>query len=97
MEAQQVERPIKRPEIAAYLQQHFPHLFTIPVPLKIGIGNDLLRWEGRQYTQKTLSTFLHHWTREPAYCSAVEQGKHRYDLDGNICPMVTNASRRGHP
>ena len=90
-----VQQPIKRAEIAAYLQQHFPHLFTIPVPLKIGIGRDLLRSPVRAYTQKTLSAFLHHWTRSPAYCDAVERGKHRYDLEGNICPMVTNQSRRG--
>lgn len=89
-----VEQPIKKAQIAAYLQQHFPHLFTIPVPLKVGIGKDLLRHPTRAYTQKTLCSFLHHWTNAEAYCEAVERGKHRYDLDGRICPMVTNNSRR---
>lgn len=88
-------RPIKRPDIQAHLQELYPHLFTIPVPLKVGIGKDLLARHDRLYSQKTLSVFMHHWTHQDAYCDAVERGKHRYDLAGNICPMETNQSRRG--
>lgn len=91
----EADRPIKKPDIQAHLQELYPHLFTIPVPLKVGIGRDLLRRPGRLYSQRTIQSFLHHWTKQESYCEAVESGKHRYDLDGRICPMVTNSSRRG--
>lgn len=87
-------RPIKRPDVQAHLQELYPHLFTIPVPLKVGIGRDLLRRPDRLYSQRTLCSFLNKWTKAPEYCAAVEAGKHRYDLGGNLCPMVTNHSRR---
>lgn len=90
----QVERPVKRAHIAAHLAQKYPHLFSFPVPLKVGIGRDLLRAPDRQYSDRTLSSFLHKWCSSDAYCDAVEKASARYDLEGRMHPVVTNHSRR---
>jgi sRNA-binding protein len=87
--------PVKKAQIAAYLADRYPHLFMIPVPLKVGIYRDLMAAQGRPYGGRTLQSFLHKWTRQPAYCDAVERGRARYGLDGSMHPMVYTTSRRG--
>jgi sRNA-binding protein len=86
-------RPIKKAQIGAYLADQYPHLFIIPVPLKVGIYRDLMAVPDRQYGGRTLQTFLFTWTRQPAYCAAVERGRARYGLDGSMHPMVYTTSR----
>ena len=51
-------RPIKKAQIGAYLADQYPHLFIIPVPLKVGIYRDLMAVPDRQYGGRTLQTFL---------------------------------------
>jgi sRNA-binding protein len=88
-------RPIKKAQIGAYLADQYPHLFILPVPLKVGIYRDLMAVPERPYGGRTLQSFLHKWTRSDAYCAAVERGRCRYGLDGSMHPMVYSTSRRG--
>lgn len=89
-----VNRPIKKAQIGAHLAELYPHLFTFPVPLKVGIFNDLRAVPDRQYGNYAIQHFLKRWCTSDAYCQAIEQGKSRYGLDGSMYPMVTTQSRR---
>lgn len=87
------DRPIKKAHIAAHLAEKYPHLFVIPVPLKVGITRDLLADPDRLFSSKTLSHFLYNWCRQPRYCAAVDVAKSRYGLQGEMCDVVTNNAR----
>lgn len=85
--------PIGKDEIAAHLADKYPHLFIIPVPLKVGIRADLLSSPDRKFSSRALCSFLHKWVASPAYCYALSRAKCRYDLDGAMAPLVTNDTR----
>ncbi len=82
--------PIKKAAIAAHLRDLFPHLFSFPVPLKVGIHRDLMSLPGRQFGASALRSFLCKWTSSPDYCHAVAVAKSRYALDGSMAPLVKN-------
>ncbi len=90
---QQFAYPIRKAEIAGHLAEKYPHLFLIPVPLKIGIRADLLAAPDRAFSGATLASFLHKWVGSPAYCERLRVAKFRYDLAGNMVDVVTNCTR----
>lgn len=85
--------PVGKDEIAAHLADKYPHIFLIAVPLKVGIRADLMAASDRQFSSNALASFLHKWVASPAYCERLRASKFRYDLDGNICDIVTNHTR----
>ena len=90
---QQFAYPIRKDAIAGHLADKYPHLFLIPVPLKVGIRADLLAAPDRAFSSASLASFLHKWVSSPEYAAALGRAKCRYDLSGNNAPLVTNSAR----
>jgi sRNA-binding protein len=67
--------------VRVLLAEHWPHLFTEPVPLAIGIDKDIEKAIGDLVTRRRLENFMFGWTRRPAYRRAVKRGDARQGLD----------------
>ena len=66
----------------AELRQRWPHLFTDPVPLAVGVGPQIrAALPEMPYAQFRL--VLRHWTQGTAYLLAVATGMERRNLDGS--------------
>lgn len=93
------EFPEKHEPTRRLLADRWPHLFLIPVPLKIGIHRDILAAfdsEGdRPFSVRHLHSCLHHWTQSPDYKATLERSNARYDLAGNLCPKYRPAEYWG--
>jgi hypothetical protein len=83
--------PEKHEATRLALADRWPHLFLIPVPLKIGIHRDIC--SERVLSRHKVQHFLFHWVRQPAYLAAVQSASHRYDLAGNMHPVVYRGPR----
>ena len=77
------------------LAAKWPHLFSFPVPLKIGIHKDYPTGEDRPMRKKDFTAFLFSWVREPEYIEAIRRGKGRYGFDGSLHPMWLDDERHG--
>lgn len=78
--------PERHQETRQILASHWPHLFSFPVPLKVGIHWDILETNPRPVAHSRLSGFLYCWTHNPQYIAAVDASSSRWDLDGSMCP-----------
>lgn len=66
----------------AELRQHWPNLFTTPVPLAVGVGLQIRAvLPETPYAQFRL--VLRHWTQGTAYLQAVAAGVERRNQDGS--------------
>lgn len=83
----------------AILHARFPAVFTArgaaPVPLKIGIADDLLAVPDLGITPDQVRYTLHLWTGRRVYQELLLEGASRHDLDGNPAGTVT-AAHAGH-
>ena len=78
------------------LCQAFPACFnrSVPKPLKIGLGEELLALAGvhpalADLTRTRIRRAIQFYTGSPAYRKALKQGGPRYDLDGQPAGEVT--------
>lgn len=71
------------------LAERWPHLFMVPCPLKIGITQDYYAIPNRPVSGRRWRHFLWWWCRQPEYLEALAKSRHRYDLNGNICPKFS--------
>lgn len=62
----------------------FP-VFQKPLPLKIGIREDLV---AIGYEPEAVQRFLRRWCSQPEYQAALVSGGSRYDLDGQVCGAI---------
>ncbi len=66
----------------AALREHWPELFTTPVPLAVGVGPQIREaLPGMPYAQFRM--VLRQWTQGTAYLLAVATGVERRNLDGS--------------
>ena len=81
------------PAMHAKLHELYPAVFTDgtvpPVPLKVGIRQDLLDAHRDLFSQQLLSRFLATWSARPEYRAVLIEHADRYDLDGEPCGIVT--------
>jgi sRNA-binding protein len=77
-----------KPQAQAVMAEKWPHLFSFPVPLKVGIHKDFPPAGERPLSSKQFNTFLYYWVRQPGYIEALKTGKHRYGLDGSMYPLL---------
>jgi hypothetical protein len=75
-------------EAKSILAERWPHLFTFPVPLKIGIHKDFPPVGERPMTRKRFCRFLEVWCSRPEYEDAVYFAKGRYGFDGSLHPVI---------
>jgi len=70
------------------LSETFPGLFTHPIPLKIGIRQDLYNHfkNPRIASNTKLTEFLHIWCNLPEYQKNLAASRFRYDLNGDETP-----------
>lgn len=75
-------------KVQAKLAERWPHLFSFPVPLKIGIHLDYLAIEplARPVSRKDFFRFIKRWVKQPEYIQALSRFDARYDFNGHICP-----------
>ncbi len=66
-----------------------------PRPLRIGVFIDLCELLRGEFDGSIIGSFLHAWTRRPAYLDAIARGGPRFDLDGHPVGMVTAGERVG--
>jgi hypothetical protein len=72
-------------EVVAALRVRCPKVFgDPPVPLKIGIGDDVIALLAGTYGRKVTKRALSFWTKRNVYLEALARGGARYDLDGTI-------------
>lgn len=71
------------------LARQWPHLFSFPVPLKIGIHKDFPPVGERPITRKRFLRFLKWWCSRPEYVAAISSSNGRYGFDGSLHPMQT--------
>lgn len=76
----------RRQMMRELLRTNWPHLFTFPVPLKIGIHVDILA-SGLIESRALLRRVLQGWVRSPEYLAALDKAKCRYGLDGSMCAL----------
>ena len=83
------------------LCQAFPACFnrSVPKPLKIGLGEELLALAGvhpalADLTRPPLRQALQCYAQRPAYRRALAKGGPRYDLDGQPAGEVTPEQQR---
>lgn len=81
------------PAMHAQLHELYPAVFTDgttpPVPLKVGIRQDLLDAHHGLFSQQLLSRFLATWSGRPEYRAVLIEHADRYDLGGEPCGIVT--------
>lgn len=73
------------------LASNWPHLFTFPVPLKIGIHKDFPPVGQRPITRKRFLRFLKWWCSRAEYRAALATYSGRYGFDGSLHPMQRGA------
>lgn len=74
------------------LREHFPQTFTRPVPLKVGIREELeamIKAGTLELSRTGLGKFLQQWTRTEAYLVLLKEGAVRVDLQGEPSGTVT--------
>lgn len=75
------------PQVQSALAERWPHLFSFPVPLKVGIHKDLPPVGERPVSIKKFSKFLFLWVQQPEYIEALKTAKHRYGMNGEMYPF----------
>lgn len=78
---------IPRNETHAALAERWPHLFIVPVPLKIGIHHEYPPEGERPVSKLKFRNFMWHWVRQPSYKAALDVAKARYDFEGRMWPV----------
>lgn len=63
----------------------YPHLFSNPVPLEIGIREKLLEHPELPVSRTQCRRFLQRWCHSKAYLQAVRNGKERIGIKGEKC------------
>lgn len=82
-----------RERVHAVLRERWPHLFSFPVPLKIGVHKDFRDLARRPVGRDAFDLFLRWWTQQDAYKQVVATARARYDFDGRIWPMQPERKR----
>ena len=82
-----------RNETHAALAERWPHLFLVPVPLKIGIHKDFPPEGERPVSRVKFREFLASWVKTPEYKAACATAKARYDFDGKMCPLAPEVTK----
>ena len=73
--------------LEAKLRRIWPHCFTEPVPLAVGIRYDIAKHLSAD-EQKLLPGVLHRWVKRNSYLKAcVQPGACRVGLDGSLTPI----------
>ena len=80
-------------ETRAQMHARFPGVFTArgtpPVPLRVGISQDLRAIPDLGLTAIRLRKFMRAWTQRGEYQNALAAGGPRFDLDGTPAGLVT--------
>jgi sRNA-binding protein len=91
-------------EDVAWLARAFPRLFRAPdddrrrKPSKIGIQRDitdmgLIGPDGEEFSRTRIDEALSYYTRDFKYHTALTKMAKRYDLDGQLAGVVSDAAR----
>ena len=94
------ERRAKARRRAARLQllhDHWPALFAVTRPLKVGIKDDLIQdAQVRQLELKPndIGLGLREWVRRRAYLMALVEGEGRYDMCGECVALLSKEHRQ---
>jgi sRNA-binding protein len=81
------QRPPWSPWVDAIIKdwcERWPHIFTKPVPLAIGIDVSIraaLQADGKELDEKTVRICLYCWTKQARYQHAILRGEPRRNLD----------------
>lgn len=83
-------------EMLELLYEKYPKAFMpgpeIPLPLKLGISEDILR-NNEDIATDDLNKAMRYYTDALRYHKAVVKGTRRYDLDGDVVGVVTDKER----
>jgi len=85
----------KRGKTLMWLCKHYPKCFSIkdPVPLKIGIIEDIFAVVPKIMSKTILRKVLKRYTRTARYLNALVSNPHRYNLEGERVGEVTAKER----
>lgn len=88
------QQRIARERLWPLLSEVFPEVFCLPpVPLAIGIHNQILEVAGDSIDPAELGAFMQYWTTRWSYLMAVGRGEPRRNLDGSIAGSPTIEQR----
>jgi sRNA-binding protein len=66
-------------------KQLYPEAFSLPVPLKVGVHEDLV---AAGHEKHVVGNALRYWATSPAYLHSLKRGGPRIALDGTPCGEV---------
>ncbi len=82
-------------EVLALLRARWPEAFAAPVPLAIGIVQEIRKGLGETHVPAVqLSRAMQFWTRGPGYLATVAAGQRRRHLDGTDAGEPDEAHRQ---
>ena len=85
---------VPAPPLVLKLCEHFPKLFNLDMrrPLKVDIEEDILQAlaEDASVTTNDLYKALCYYINSTAYLQALGKNDHRFDLNGEVCGLVSD-------
>jgi sRNA-binding protein len=93
-QAAERERAARRNALGALLAETFPQVFAAPVPLVIGIREEIASLVSPEYSLEEVDRFLRYWTLRDNYLRSLALGESRLHLDGSISGRPSRMERR---
>lgn len=82
-------------ECLAQLAQHYPRLFDPANPKPLAIGTHAAMRTDCGLSGAKIRRGLREWTRHVSYLSALAEGGHRFDINGNVAGEISDAAIEG--
>jgi sRNA-binding protein len=95
--AKQLRLKAMRDAVLADWRQRWPEAFTRPVPLAVGISQQIKEvLEAGDQSVKWMAVWraMHHWTNSRAYLHGLARGEMRRNLDGTEAGLPSDDQRK---